>query len=644
MDWMEQEQERGITITSAATTCRWNDHWINIIDTPGHVDFTIEVERSLRVLDGAIALLDGVAGVEPQTETVWRQADKYAVPRLVFVNKMDRVGADFERCLEMLQERFALPALVVQRPIIVDHQFRGILDLVEMAEYVWNSDDPDEPVEKSPVADERRTDAELHREILLESLANHDDAFLEMVLEGEDPGPERIRALIRKVTLTLDGVPILCGSAFKNKGVKLLLDAVTHYLPSPIDIPPVKGLKIKSKAVTEEVVERAPRDDEPFAALAFKITTDAYVGQLTYIRVYSGTLKAGTVIWNAAKHRRERLGRLLRMHANQREDIDECYAGDIVAVVGAKGVTTGETLCTEGGQLLLENIDFPEPVIRIAIEPKTKADQDKLSGALDRLSLEDPSFNVQVDKDTGQTLIAGMGELHLEVICARLLREFNVGANVGKPQVAYRETVAATAREEGEFIRQSAGKGQYGQCCLKVSPGARGSGFAISVSPGAKHLPQPYLAAICEGAATGYQSGPLAGYPMVDVQAVVVDGSFDEADSTEMAFNIAGAMAYRAACEAAKPVLLEPVMDVEVTVPEEHLGDVIGHVNAKRGEVNHMEARGASHVVKAVVPLSAMFGYATALRSATQGRGTYSMQFAHYAPVSNETRRSIVGN
>jgi len=438
MDWMEQEQQRGITITSAATTCQWNDHWVNIIDTPGHVDFTVEVERSLRVLDGAIALLDGVAGVEPQTETVWRQADRYSVPRLLFVNKMDRVGADFERCVEMVQDRLGATPLILQRPIFIDDEFRGILDLVTMKELVWEGDEPDSSFETRTVAAERSEEAELHREMLLEALSEYDDRILELVLDGQDVSIELVSEVLRGATLRLEGVPVLCGSAFKNKGVRPLLDAVVAYLPSPVEVPPVKGLKVKSKEITDEMVTRESSDDEPFAALAFKIATDSYVGQLTYIRVYSGTLKAGSAVWNAGKGRRERVGRLLRMHANQREDVDVCYAGDILAVVGMKGVTTGDTLCVESGQLVLEQMEFPDPVIRIAIEPKTKADQEKLTDSLDRLALEDPSFKVSIDQDTGQTLIAGMGELHLEVIVARLLREFKVSANVGKPQVAYR--------------------------------------------------------------------------------------------------------------------------------------------------------------------------------------------------------------
>ena len=643
MDWMEQEQKRGITITSAATTCKWSDHWINIIDTPGHVDFTIEVERSLRVLDGAITVLDGVAGVEPQTETVWRQADKYRVPRLVFVNKLDRAGANFDRCVEMVNDRLGAQTLVLQRPVFIDDTFRSVIDLVEMKQYVWSGDDPESPVEEGAIDPAHLEDATLHRELLLESLSNHDDDLLEMILEGEEPEADFVRSLVRKVTLAFDAVPVLCGAAFKNKGVRLLLDAVVQYLPSPTDVPAVSGLKVKNKQVLEESVERQPADDEPFAALAFKIATDSFVGQLTYLRVYSGTLKAGGTVWNPGKSRRERVGRLLRMHANQREDIKEVYAGDIVAAVGMKGVVTGDTLCSEGGQLVLERMEFPAPVIRIAIEPKTKADQDKLSDALSRLAIEDPSFQVNVDPETGQTLIAGMGELHLEIIISRLLAEFKVVANVGKPQVAYRETISSAAKAEGKFIRQAGGKGQYGHCVLALKAGERGQGLIVENGIKSDVIPSEFIPAIEEGITSGYQSGPLAGYPMVDVTVEIVDGSHDDADSTAVAFTAAATMAFREACEQASPALLEPVMEVEIVAPEDCVGDVIGHVNAKRGEVNRMESRADTQMVTAVVPLASMFGYATDLRSATQGRGTYTMQFSHYAPVPDSVKRRVVG-
>ncbi|MGC6419200.1 MAG: elongation factor G [Bradymonadia bacterium] len=645
MDWMEQEQERGITITSAATTCQWDDHWINIIDTPGHVDFTFEVERSLRVLDSAITCLDGVAGVEPQTETVWRQADKYNVPRLVFVNKMDRIGADFQRCVSMVQERLGANTQVVQLPIHDDGTFVGVVDLIGEKAYVWQGDDPESAFEAGPIPAHMADEAASSREMLLEGLANHDDGLLELLLEGEQPSVELIKSVLRRATIQGEAVPVLCGSAFRNKGVRLLLDAVIDYLPSPTDVPAITGLKVKGKNVTEDVVERAADDSAPFSALAFKIATDPYVGQLVYLRVYSGSVKVGNNIWNSSKGRRERLGRLLRMHANQREDITECYAGDVVAAVGMKGVTTGDTLCLENGQLLLENIEFPEPVIKIAIEPKTKADQDKLSGALDRLAQEDPSFKVSVDPETGQTLVAGMGELHLEVIVDRLLREFKVTANVGKPQVAYRETVRADASGEGEFIRPSTtGKGQYAVCKVRVAPGEIGSGLEISNAASKGQIPPEYVEAVLHGIRNAYLTGPLLGFPMVDLKAEVVGGSFDENDSSEAAFNVASAMAFRAACENAAPELLEPVMEVEIVVPEDNMGDAISHVNAKRGEVRNMEnrANGVSFVT-AVIPLSAMFGYATELRSATQGRGTYTMQFSHYASASAEAKRKLLG-
>ncbi len=653
MDWMEQEQERGITITSAATTCSWtarswlgqedaSSHQINIIDTPGHIDFTIEVQRSLRILDGAIAVLDGVAGVEPQTETVWRQADKYRVPRLVFVNKLDRVGADFDACVEAVQARLGAQTLVLQRPIGRESGFNGLIDLVTLTQCVWESDSPDAAVEQGPLAEQHLEEAELHREALLDALSTHDDTLLEAILEGEVEESE-IRRVIRKATLASAAVPVLCGAAFKNKGVRHLLDAVVDYLPSPIDVPPVTGVRVKNKQPTDETVERAPEDDAPFAALAFKIATDPYVGQLTYFRVYSGTHQSGKVVYNATQGRRERVGRLLRMHANQREDIQVCHAGDIVAAVGLKGVKTGDTLCVEHQQLLLEQIEFPEPVIRIAIEPKTKADQDKLTDALNRLEAEDPSFRVGVDGETGQTIIAGMGELHLEVIVERLVREFKVVANVGKPQVTYRETVSGDGRGEGRFVRQASGKGQYGHAVLHVSPGERGTGCTVTADVSAEQIPKEFVSAVEAGARSGYESGPLAGYPMVDVDVRIVGGSYHEADSSEVAFNIAGTMAFRDACEKASPVILEPVMEVEVVAPEEHVGDVIAHVNSRRGEIQKMAVRGPNQFVTAMVPLASMFGYATDLRSATQGRGTYTMQFAHYAPVPSAVAKSIVG-
>ena len=643
MDWMEQEQKRGITITSAATTTRWRDHTINIIDTPGHVDFTIEVERSLRVLDGAIAVLDGVAGVEPQTETVWRQADKYGVPRLVFANKMDRVGANFEKCVEDVAEQLGATPLVLQRPIGLEDAHVGIVDLVTNTQVVWDADTLGAEFTVGPVTDFDAEEAEIHRELLVEQVAGLDDELMELFAEGVTPTAEQLKAAIRRVTLAGKGVAMLCGSAFKNKGIQPLLDAVVDYLPSPVDVPAVRGCGVRKGEATEEVVTREADDEAPFAALAFKIMSDRFVDRLTYFRVYSGTLEAGKTIYNPRLGKRERVGRLLRMHANQQEDVSAAYAGDIVAGVGLKTVVTGDTLCSEGQQLLLERIEFPAPVIRIAIEPKTKAAQDKLSGALDRLAVEDPSFQVNINGETGQTLIAGMGELHLEIIVDRLLNDFSVEANVGKPTVAYRETVTGRGRGEGKFVRQSGGKGQYGHCWLNVEPGGSGSGFQFTTAVKGGVIPQQFVPAIEAGARSAYDSGILAGYPMVDVAVEVDDGSYHDADSSEMAFKVAGSMAYKAACESAGMRLLEPFMDVEVVVPEEYLGDVIGDVNARGGEVNNMQARGPAQVIDAELPLARLFGYATDLRSKSQGRGTYTMQFSRYAPVSDDTSRRILG-
>ena len=640
MDWMAQEQERGITITSAATTCSWSGHVINIIDTPGHVDFTAEVERSLRVLDGAVALLDSVAGVEPQTETVWRQADKYQVPRLVYANKLDRVGADFDRCIDMVRERLDAKPVVIQRPYFDDVEFRGVVDLVREVAHVWTSDSVDSNFESGPIPEAMLEECALAREEMLDTLSEFDDQLLEKLLEEEPITPEEIDAALRKATLELSIVPMLCGSSFKNKGVQQLLDAIVAYLPAPIDIASVSGFKVKGKHVTEELVTREASDDAPLAALAFKIATDSYVGQLSYLRIYAGTIKAGESIFNATKGKRGRVGRLLRMHANQREDIEVAHAGEIVAAVGVKDITTGDTLCSEGHQLLLEKMEFPDPVIRIAIEPKTKADQDKLADALSRLALEDPSFQVVVDQDTGQTLIAGMGELHLEIIVDRLLREFKVSANVGKPQVAYRETITSVAQAEGSFVRQ----GAMGACTLRVEPNERGAGFSFTNSVGSGEMSPDLVEAVREGAENSYQSGPLAGFPMVDVKAHLVASDVHETESNEVAFNVAGAMAFRNACELGEPALLEPVMAIEIVVPDEYVGDVIGHINAKRGEVNKMQMRGQTQFVHADLPLSSTFGYATELRSATQGRGTYTMQFSHYAPVADETFRRVVGH
>ena len=635
MDWMIQEQERGITITAAATTCSWDGYQVNIIDTPGHVDFTIEVERSLRVLDGAIALLDGVAGVEPQTETVWRQADKYNIPRLLFVNKLDRIGADFERCVAMVHERLGATPLVLQRPIGREDRFVGVIDLVESKAIIWDEDTRGARFDVTEIPAELRDEAVVHREILLDALSRFDDGLLESLVEGRSVSNELLHEIVRRATIQLLAVPVLCGAAFKNKGIQPLLDAVGRYLPSPADVPPVRGLTMVGQQVTQEFAERSARDSEPFSALVFKIMSDSYVGQLTYLRIYSGTLETGATVMNAGRGKRERVGRLLRMHANQREDIERCHAGDIVAAVGLKNVFTGDTLCDEKHQLLLERIEFPEPVINIAIEPKTKADQDKLSVSLQKLMVEDPSFRVTLSEETGQTLIAGMGELHLEIITDRLLREFRVEANVGKPQVAYRETIRNGAEGEGKFARQAGGKGQFGHCILSVSPGDRGSGFEFSNRASSDEVPGPFVSAVQQGSEAAYQGGVLAGYPMVDVRVELKGGSFIDGESTEVGYKVAATLAFREACGKASPVLLEPFMAVEVVVPEEFVGDVIGDLNSRRGEIRNMTLRGHNQVVEARVPLARMFGYSTDLRSATQGRGNYSMQFSHFSPVSD---------
>lgn len=633
MDWMVQEQERGITITSAATRCDWHvdeqGFVINIIDTPGHVDFTIEVERSLRVLDGAVTVLDGVAGVEPQTETVWRQADRYHVPRMVFVNKLDRTGADFTHCVEMVRERLGAEVLVLQLPIGEEADFRGVVDLLTEQAIIWQDETLGAEFDITEIPADMVEGAGAAREALLDALSAHDDALLETLIEGEKPSLETLHAVIRKLTLSTKAVPVLCGSAFKNKGIQPLLDAVVRYLPAPTDVPPVVGHEIDGEG--EEV--RQASDDEPFSALVFKIATDPYMGQLAYFRIYSGCVEAGSVVLNAARGKRERIGRLMRMHANHREEISTAYAGDIVAAIGLKQVTTGDTLCDQKHPLQLERMEFPEPVINIAIEPKTKADSDKLSTSLGKLAAEDPSFKVNTDPETGQTLIAGMGELHLEIIVDRLLREFKVAANVGRPQVAYRETITAGAAGEGKFVRQTGGKGQYGHCWLRVKPAERGEGFLFINNIANGVIPKEYIPAVEAGARSTYESGVLAGYPMVDVSVEVYDGSFHEVDSSDTAFKVAGSMAFRAACQDAEPVLLEPVMNAEISVPEDFVGDVIGDINSRRGSVRDMVLRHQSQVISADVPLAEMFGYATRLRSVTQGRGTYSMQFSHYAPA-----------
>jgi elongation factor G len=628
MDWMAQEQERGITITSAATTCNWNDHRINIIDTPGHVDFTMEVERSLRVLDGAVALFDSVAGVEPQSETVWRQADKYGVPRIAFVNKMDRVGANFERSVEMMKDRLRANAIPINLPIGAEENFRGIVDLVRMQALVWDDDSLGARYNVLPIPAELADDAAAARDKLLEAAAEFDEGLLEKYLEGKEVSVDELKVALRKGTLESKIVPVLCGSSFKNKGVQSLLDAVVEYLPSPLDKPPVQGVDPNGKEDT-----RQASDSAPFSALAFKIMTDPFVGALTFFRVYSGTMESGSQILNSTRNRKERIGRLLKMHANKREEIKDVCAGDIAAAVGLRETRTGDTLCAENHPIILESIDFPDPVIDIAIEPKTKADQEKLGTSLAKLAAEDPSFRVRTDKETGQTIIAGMGELHLEIIVDRLLREFKVDANVGKPQVAYRETIRKTVENEHKFVRQTGGRGQYGHVLLRVEPLPPGTGFEFKDEVKGGTVPREYIPAVEKGVKEALESGVLAGYPVVDVRVALYDGSYHEVDSSEMAFKIAASICFKEACQKASPVILEPIMAVEVVVPEEFMGDVMGNLNSRRGKIQGMEPRGGAQVINAEVPLKEMFGYATQLRSMTQGRATYTMQFAHYEPV-----------
>ena len=637
MDWMEQEQERGITITSAATTCYWQDHRINIIDTPGHVDFTIEVERSLRVLDGVVAVFDAVGGVEPQSETVWRQADRYGVPRLAFINKMDRVGADINRCLSMMQERLKANPVLVQLPIGEEDKFQGIIDLLDMKAMIYDEATKGMSFEVTAIPADYQELAQEQQMLLVEALAEVDEEVMERYLADEPVNSEMMKRALRRGTISLALVPVLCGSAFKNKGIQPLLDAVVEYLPSPLDIPPVHGLDPKG-----EVVERAPADDAPLAALAFKLVTDPYVGHLTFIRVYSGVLSSGSAVLNATKGVKERPGRLLKMHANKREEIEAAYAGDIVAAVGLKNTTTGDTLADEREPVILETLHIPQPVIDIAIEPATKADQDKLGQALGRIAAEDPSFRLHTDVETGETIISGMGELHLEIIVDRLMREFKVDARVGKPQVAYRETVTEESRAEGKFIRQSGGRGQYGHVVLVVKPLPAGEGvvFANKIVGGAipKEFIGPTEKGIREAAATG-----ILGYPMVDVEIALVDGSYHEVDSSERSFFIAGSMGFKEAAKRARPVLLEPIMDLEVVAPEDFVGEVMGELNSRRGRITGMESRGSTQIVHGQVPLATMFGYATALRSSTQGRATFTMQFDHYEPVSASLAEEILG-
>jgi elongation factor G len=638
MDWMVQEQERGITITSAATTCFWRDHRVNIIDTPGHVDFTIEVERSLRVLDGAVAVFCSVGGVEPQTETVWRQADKYGVPRLAFVNKMDRLGADFFRVVQMIRDRLGAQPAIVQIPIGAEEKFVGIVDLITMKAMVWEDESLGAKFHEEPIPEGLKIQADEYREKLLEAAADFDEAIMEKYLEGKPISESELRAAVRKATLALKIVPVLCGSAFRNKGVQPMLDAVIEYLPSPSDIPPVKGINPD----TQQIEARPAKDDAPFSALAFKIMTDPFVGTLSFFRVYSGSLTSGSSVYNSTRTKRERVGRLLKMHANKREEIKEVYAGDIAAAVGLRTATTGDTLCDEDHPIVLESIDFPDPVISIAIEPKSKADQEKLGLSLQKLATEDPSFKVRTDEETGQTIISGMGELHLEIIVDRLLREFNVGANVGKPQVAYKETVRKAVEQQGRFIRQTGGRGQYGDVWIKLEPQPPGAGFEFVDAIKGGSIPREYIPAVEKGIREATDNGALAGYPVVDVKVTLTDGSYHDVDSSEIAFKIAGSMAFKEAMRKAGPVLLEPIMSVEVVVPEEFMGDVIGDISSRRGKVLGMDTRPAAQAIDARVPLAQMFGYATDLRSITQGRATYTMQFSHYEPVPTAVAEGII--
>jgi elongation factor G len=638
MDWMVQEQERGITITSAATTCKWKDHWINIIDTPGHVDFTVEVERSLRVLDGAVAIFDAVAGVEPQSETVWRQADRYRVPRICFVNKMDRVGADFFRTVNMIEDRLHATPLVIQLPWGVEDSFVGVIDLVEMKGRRWTSE-KGEQWEDTEIPQELRAEAEKWHHRLFEQLADHDEALMEKFVHEEEPALQELKRAIRRATLAVEGTPVLCGTAFRNKGIQPLLDAIVDYLPSPQDVPPMEGQVPGSR----DLHRREAADGEPFAALAFKVMSDPYVGRLTYFRVYSGTVRAGAHTYNSTKDRKERIGRILQMHANHREDMEAAFAGDIVAAVGLKHTSTGDTLCDPSEPIVLESMSFPAPVISVAIEPKTKADQEKLGTALQRLADEDPTFLVKFDEETGQTIISGMGELHLEVLVDRLTREFNVAANVGKPQVAYRETIRRHVEKvEGRYVKQTGGRGQYGHVVVELDPTGPGGGYEFVNRITGGKIPNEYIPSVDQGIQEAMESGVLAGYPLVDLRAVLVDGSYHEVDSSEIAFKIAGQIALRDGAKKAHPVLLEPVMQVEVVTPEDYMGDVLADLTSRRGKIERMDQRAASQVIRAHVPLAEMFGYATALRSKTQGRATYTMQFHSYQEVPASIAETIV--
>jgi elongation factor G len=638
MDWMEQEQERGITITSAATTCEWRDIQINIIDTPGHVDFTAEVERSLRVLDGAVAVFDAVAGVQPQSETVWRQADKYNVPRICFINKMDRVGADFFHSFDTIIDRLKCRPVAIQIPVGAEEKFLGVVDLVEMNALIWHDETLGAQYDTVPIPDDLVEKAKEHREKMIEAISEFDDALFEKFIEGQAITTAEIKAGIRKATIALKIFPVICGSAFKNKGVQTMLDAVVDYLPSPLDVPPVDGSDIDNP---EKILIRKASDSEPFSALVFKIMTDSYVGQLAFFRVYSGTLKSGDSVYNVAKRRKERIGRLLRMHANKREDIQEILAGDICAAVGLKTVSTGDTICDDEHPIVLESIDFPTPVIQLAVEPKTKADQEKMGMAIQKLAQEDPTFRVNTDPDTGQTILSGMGELHLEIIVDRMMREFGVGANVGKPQVAYRETIRKPAEAEGRHVKQTGGHGQYGVVKIRIEP-FPGGGFEFVDDITGGRIPREYIKPTEAGIKEALEGGILAGFPMSDVKVTLYDGSYHDVDSSEMAFKVAGSLAIKEAVRKAKPVLLEPIMTVEVVVPEQYMGDVIGDLNSRRGRIEGMQLRGTTQIIKAMVPLSQMFGYATELRSRTQGRGSFTMHFGRYEEVPGALAEEIV--
>jgi len=638
MDWMEQEQERGITITSAATTCVWRDIRINIIDTPGHVDFTAEVERSLRVLDGACAVFDAVHGVEPQSETVWRQADKYEVPRICFINKMDKMGADFEHAIDTIRKRLNARPVAIQLPIGQEDKFKGVIDLFQMKAIIWKDETLGAEFVTEEIPEELKKKANAFHNQMVETIVENDDDLLHKYMEGETISPEELKASLRKSVIALKLFPVICGTAFKNKGVQPLLDAVVDFLPSPLDIPPVRG----TNPDNNQAIERKANDKEAFSALSFKIMTDPFVGQLAFIRVYSGQLKTGDSVYNVGKQRSERIGRLLKMHANKREEISEIYAGDICACVGLRNVTTGDTICDEKHPILLESIEFPAPVIAVAVEPKTKGDQEKMGLALAKLAQEDPTFKVHTDPDSGQTIISGMGELHLEIIIDRMMREFSVEANVGKPQVAYRETIRKAAEAEGKYIRQTGGRGQYGHAKIRLEPQPAGKGYEFVNEIVGGAVPKEYIKPIDQGIKEAMEGGVLAGYEMVDVKATLYDGSYHEVDSSEMAFKIAGSMAFKEAARRASPVLLEPVMSVEVVVPEDFAGAIMGDLSSRRGRIEGMEHRAGSQVIKAIVPLAEMFGYATHMRSSTQGRATYSMHFARYEEAPRAVAEEII--